>query len=193
MNIAKFSSILTALMMAVFINTTHAGGQCDNQEVGDILSLGISGSANLCVNSGGLKAQFRVHGLEPGDAYTVWWVYFDEPSLCVDPGACGEIDLAPSAAGGGTPLGVFGRFASTVGSRNGNANLADSWEGMQPSSGSQIWLLMLSHGPADVADGRHLARQLLTPEDPMAGIPHLGNEVDGRGFTPVAITVHAVN
>jgi hypothetical protein len=60
---------------------------------------------------------------------------------------------------------------------------------MQPSSGAELWLLMLGHGPAD-GDGRLLARQLLTPEDPLAGMPHLGNMVDGTGFTPVAITVY---
>jgi hypothetical protein len=194
MNIAKISSILAALAMSLVMGNARAEGECDNQEVIDIAGLGLSGSAKLCSSSGGLKAKFRVHGLQPGDAYTGWWVYFDDPSLCTGggEGICGDPDFAPSEAGGGTPLAVFGRFVSTVGSRSGNTNLSGNWGGMQPSSGSQIWLLLLSHGPANYADGRHLARQLLTPEDPLAGIPHLGNHIDGTGFTPVAISIHDV-
>ena len=77
--------------------------------------------------------------------------------------------------------------------RAGNVHINGKWGGMQPSSGADIWLLMLSHGAANYADGRHLARQLLTPEDPLAGMPHLGNDVDGQGFIPVALTVHIVD
>jgi len=62
---------------------------------------------------------------------------------------------------------------------------------MKPSSGSQIWLLMFGHGAADFSDGRHLARQLLTPEDPLAGAPYLGIVGGPTGF-PVAITVHII-
>ena len=130
-----------------------------------------------------------------GDAYTVWWVYFDNPSLCTHGGAgvCGDSDFAPSEAGGGTPLGVFGRFGSAIAPRNGKVHITGTWGGMQPSSDAELWLLMLGHGAANDGDGRHLARQLLTPEDPAAGAPHLGNAVDGTGFTPVAITVYIVD
>lgn len=39
---------------------------------------------------------------------------------------------------------------------------------------------MFGHGAADTNDKRQLARQLLTPEDPGAGVPHLG--IEGRPF-----------
>jgi len=42
------------------------------------------------------------------------------------------------------------------------------------------------HGEADFSDGRKLARQLMTPEDPDLGAPHLGNHVDGPSFTIAA-------
>jgi hypothetical protein len=191
----RITSILAALAMAITFNTALAKKKCDNQDIID-LGAGASGKAKLCMNDKGMKAKFKVDHLMEGDAYTVWWVYFDDPSLCTHgpaPGTCGEGDLAPSEAGGGTPLGVFGRFGSTVGTHNGKAHISDSWGGMLPSIGAEIWILMLSHGPANYWDGRHLARQLLTPEDPLAGMPHLGNDVDGPGFIPVALTVHIVD
>jgi len=191
---SKVSAALIALVAVATFNLAQADAQCDNQKIID-LGAGVHGSANLCINGNGLKAMFNVKSLVAGDAYTIWWVYFDDPSLCTGggDGVCGDPDFAPSEAGGGTPLAVFGRMGSVIAPRNGNAHINDNWSGMQPSSGAEIWLLMLSHGAANYADGRHLARQLLTPEDPLAGMPHLGNDVDGTGFTPVALTVHIVD
>ncbi len=191
MKTLRITSLLATLAMAFTFNTALADDECENQGIID-LGAGAYGTTNLCIKANGLKAQFSAKGLMAGDAYTVWWVYFDRPDLCTAPG-CSDDDFAPSAAGGGTPLGVFGRFGSAVAPRNGKVHITDTWGGMQPSSGAELWLLMLGHGPADVGDGRHLARQLLTPEDPLAGMPHLGNDVDGTGFTPVAITVYIVD
>ena len=42
-----------------------------------------------------------------------------------------------------------------------------------------VWFLVFGHGAADMTDGRRLARQLLTPEDPSIGTPHLGVTPDG--------------
>jgi len=181
--------------MAFTFNTALADDECENQDIID-LGAGAHGTTSLCINANGLKAQFSAKGLMAGDAYTIWWVYFDDPSLCThgpESGTCGEGDLAPldPPDGDGTPLGVFGRFGSAVAPRNGKTHITGTWGGMQPSSGAEIWLLMLGHGPADVGDGRHLARQLLTPEDPAAGWPHLG--VGPPGFTAVALTVYVVD
>jgi hypothetical protein len=195
MKTLRITSLLATLTMAFTFNAAQADDQCESQDIFGIAD-GVGGTTNLCINANGLKAQFSVKGLMAYDAYTIWWVYFDDPSLCThgpEAGTCGEGDLAPSGAGGGTPLGVFGRFGSAVAPRNGKAHITGTWGGMQPSSGAEIWLLMLGHGPADVGDGRHLARQLLTPEDPAAGVPHLGNNVDGTLFTPVAITAYSVD
>jgi hypothetical protein len=195
MMISKFRAALVALVAAATFNLAQASEHCDGQVIMD-LGAGAHGTASVCFIPNRLKATFHVNNLVAGDAYTVWWVYFDDPSLCTNgpvEGTCGEGDLAPSAAGGGTPLGVFGRLGSAIAPRNGNVHINGKWGGMQPSSGAEIWLLMLSHGAANYADGRHLARQLLTPEDPLAGMPHLGNDVDGQGFIPVALTVHIVD
>ena len=194
MNILRINSLLATLAMAFTFNTAQADAKCEKQDIID-LGAGTHGTASLCIKSHGLKSKFKIRNLVYGDAYTIWWVYFDDPSLCTHggPGVCGDSDFAPSAAGGFTPLGVFGRYGSAVAPRNGKVHISGNWGGMQPSSGAEIWRLMLGHGPADVGDGRHRARQLLTPEDPAAGMPHLGNDKDGTLFIPVAITVHIVD
>ncbi|MCH7507952.1 MAG: hypothetical protein IID60_11710 [Proteobacteria bacterium] len=176
--------LLTALTMTVTFNTAMAH-DCDQQDIID-LGAGVDGFTLLCVENRGLQAQLQIAGLVPGDAYTVWWVYFDDPSQCAAAPECGDVDF-----GGDDPLAVFGRYGSVVAARNGEAHINDRINGMKPSSGSQIWLLMFGHGAADYSDGRHLARQLLTPEDPLAGAPHLGIVGGPTGF-PVAITVHFI-
>ncbi|MEM7280934.1 MAG: hypothetical protein AAF438_04835, partial [Pseudomonadota bacterium] len=51
--------------------------------------------ASLCITQRGIKSQMRVKNLEPKNAYTVWWVYFDDPGKCAVPFECGLVDFAP--------------------------------------------------------------------------------------------------
>ena len=140
-----------------------------------------SGHALLCATKRGVRAWMSAKSLIPDDAFTVWWVYFDDPSKCAEPGACDAPDF-----GGGNPLAVFGRMDSSIAPRKGRLNFRGRIGGFRPSPGSQIWLWIFGHGPADRADGRQLARQLLTPEDPTAGAPHLGIVGGPLGF-PAAV------
>jgi hypothetical protein len=116
-------------------------------------------------------------------------VYLDDPSKCVGggPGVCGDADF-----GGDKPLGVFGRYDSAVAPRDGEEEFEGRVRDLRPSKGAQIWLLVFGHGPADTADRSHLARQLLTPEDPAVGAPHLGNVVDGERGRPAAVAVFTI-
>lgn len=158
----------------------------------------LSGKGQVCVTPQGLRGNMRVRGLTAGNAYTVWWVYIDRPDQCVpfwlsppdvpfpEPvgyaGACSFVDFFTfdPAAGILDPLVVFGRMDSAVPSRRGIIRFSGTVRGMKPSPGSQVWMLAFGHGPADMTDGRQLARQLLTPEDPLSGIPHVG--IEGRPF-----------
>ncbi len=175
---------LMASTMTINLNTAEAH-ECGLSDVID-LGAGIGGFSFLCVEPRSIQGQLQVEGLVPGDAYTVWWVYFDDPSQCETSGECGPPDLE-----GANPLGVFGRYGSVVAAPNGRAHINDRLNGMKPSSGSVVWIIMVAHGAAATSDGRQLARQLLTPEDPAAGAPHLG-VVDGPVGAPVALTVHVI-
>jgi hypothetical protein len=139
-----------------------------------------------------------VANLVPGNAYTVWWTYLDDPTQCT-----GVTPLPVSLTGGVSgceladfegdkPVGMLGRMASGVAPRNGKLNLRGEVGGMQPSSGSEVWFWVFTHGPANYTDGAALGRQLLTPEDPAAGAPHLGNLVDGQLGFPAATVVFSI-
>jgi len=166
-----------------FVGTAAKSAICTRQ---NLIQLGaaVEGFARLCLTPGAATGIVQASNLTAGDAYTVWFVYIDHPEQCAMPNQCADVDF-----GGDNPVGVFGRFDSSVAPVNGRLRFSGSVSGFQPSNGSQIWLLIYDHGAADYSDGRHLARQLLTPEDPAAGAPNLGNIVDGPGFTPAGIAV----
>lgn len=178
---------------------------CDNQPLTsfwekDIAGNELSGRGTICATPFGLWSTLSVRGLTRGNAYTTWWVYIDDPDSCANvpltpdnspvpfnepvgyAGRCGLADFFTAAESGEflDPLAVFGRMDSVTAQRKHRTRFAGDLRDFVPSSGSQIWMFVFGHGPADTTDKRQLARQLLTPEDPGSGIPHLG--IAGRPF-----------
>lgn len=161
--------------------------ECQTLDLGPVLQP-VEGRAQLCVHSWGLRGNLDARNLVPDEAYTVWWVYIDDPASCaVAPGICTPADFF-----GDNPLGVFGRMDSGIAPASGRVFFNDALRDMEPSPGSQVWLLLFTHGPADRDDGRRLSRQLLTPEDPVFGAPHLGNFVDGTLGFPAGLAVFEI-
>lgn len=133
----------------------------------------VSGHAEICFGDDGVTAFLRARKLVPGEAYTVWFSYIDRPQDCQTPG-CGPGDFA-----GENPAIAFGRMDSAVAGHRGRLLFSGSVRGLRVSHGSMIWLVLFSHGQASTTDGRFLARQLLTPQDPGLGTPGSGVTADG--------------
>ncbi len=168
----------------------------------------VGGSAKLCVSDSGIRGKMRLDNATEGNAYTVWWVYIDDASNCPPGGGffgcvwtffgdqpSDEIVFDPVQCGNvfplcivKEPLAVFGRMDSGISKRKGRLRFSNKLDDMRVNSGSQVWMLMFGHGAAS-ADGRKLARQLLTPEDPFSGRPHLGVTPDGY---PVAVAIFEI-
>ena len=190
--------VLAAVLVAAVgiyspVDEARAGGfwNCDTEPVVTLLeSTELSGHGTVCATWRGLRSNMWVRGLTPGFAYTVWWVYIDDTDLCQGPiapfepegyaGPCGFADFFDFVNVPANPLVVFGRMDSAIPRHHGWTRFSGDVRGMKPSEGSQVWMLIFGHGPAKTEDGRELARQLLTPEDPDSGAPHLG--IDGTQF-----------
>lgn len=159
----------------------------------------LTGRGTVCSTHRGLWSTMKVNGLSAGHAYTTWWVYIDDAASCANTplpvpdaipfpepvdyaGACGLADFfTPDPSGEFlNPLVVYGRMDSGIAGPSGKVRFTGDIRDFKPSSGSQVWLFVFGHGPADQSDKRQLARQLLTPEDPLSGTPHLG--IEGRPF-----------
>jgi len=171
------AGIILTLLLFMGANTALADN-CNVQPVVDLTGGTIGGTAEICQTPGGLKAHLKATGLTAGDAYTVWWIYIDDPSQCdPDPEAPPGFECDYSFFfNDGDPLGVLGRFDSGIAPGSGKIHFKDHVNDMHVSGNSMIWLIINAHGEG-AAGGRALARQLLTPEDAIFGAPHLG--IDG--------------
>ncbi len=198
---------------AVASNGAGWGWYCDREPVAnfweqDITGQAVTGKAGMCVTPFGIFGSLKARGLTAGNAYTVWWVYVDKPSDCVgfpltpensdvpfpEPAGyadnCGFADFFSLDPSGEflNPLVVYGRMDGVVAYNTRKTWFSGDVRSFVPSPGSQVWMLVFGHGPADETDNRQLARQLLTPEDPLSGVPHLG--IEGRPFGyPAAVSV----
>jgi len=124
--------------------------------------------ATLDVTPDSATVWFVTRDLPPGHAVTLWWVIFNNPSMCSD-GVCGEDDVLPPP--GNTKAGVSLGYADgwTV-DANGRAVLFDRREvndmsgiefgpGLTHPLRAEIHLVLRSHGP--VIPGR-LGEQIST-------------------------------
>jgi hypothetical protein len=147
---------------------------------------GVTGTARLCISESGVHTRITANNLTPGNPYTVWFVYFDDPSKCLTPGNCTSADTVMPVM---DPEGVLGRYDSITAKES--TGTFSGHVGIQPSSRSVIVMPIFAHGSLS-ADGHIRARQLLTPQDPSLGAPGLGTSSDGKKGSPVARAVFVI-
>jgi hypothetical protein len=112
----------------------------------------------LVRNDGGVTMTLHTSGLVPGNAYTVWWVIFNNPSACI--GGCGMDDLARPAVQAslafatghvvGNDVANFGAWLG-VGDTGGVLSSPPSPAGpygLLDSRTAEIHLVVRSHGSA---------------------------------------------
>jgi hypothetical protein len=123
---AIFGVALLALMMIAGVAVAAGHLQPSNTDTQDVYwfadGSGTGGESNLTRTDGMVLAAVEAQGLTPGDAYTVWWVVFNNPDACSAPG-CGEDDIFAD----GNPengLNVEGVKAAGIGVGNATANIA---------------------------------------------------------------------
>jgi hypothetical protein len=172
------SHLGVALVCAAILAVPAYSHDCDDDdnEVSAPLTRApnseIHGSGRLLFDRHGVRAEARLEHLTPGDAYTVWFAYIDDPEKCQTRG-CADGDFV-----GTDPAGVFGRMDAVIAGRSGKATLSGDFRQLKLSSKSMVWLIVFGHGKASY-DNKFLAKQLLTPQDPGLGAPGLGTVLDG--------------
>jgi hypothetical protein len=162
------------------------GGVAMSTTLATLNNSGVTGSAKLCISASGVHTRITANNLTSGNPYTVWFVYFDNPMNCMNPGHCTPADTISPLA---NPEGVLGRYDSIIATQS--RGTFSGHVGMIPSSGSEIHMPIFAHGSLS-PDGHIRARQLLTPQDPSLGAPGLGTSSDGVKGAPVAVAVFIV-
>jgi hypothetical protein len=129
------------------------------------------GTSTLVRTDAGLSASFKSSGMPAGQAVTLWFVIFNNPSACT--AGCGLDDLLFNEAAAGDFLVGAGHVVGGSGTANFGAHLAvgdtrgsafpeiglpDRPIGLTNPWGAQVGLLLHSHGP--MVPGQVLAGQL---------------------------------
>ncbi len=115
-------------------------------------------SSTLVRDAEGITATIITSGLEPGAAYTVWLVIFNNPENCVNataPPRCGSADTTPAGRGATGSSVVYGtgqvirangigRFAAHL--ATGDKSGALFGPGLLNPAGAEVHLIVRSHG-----------------------------------------------
>jgi hypothetical protein len=188
------NALIIAALCAGNVVLAGPSAQTDARPVGAVLGCldapatplaasKVTGGGGICLDDGGVHPTLRVGGLWPGDVYTGWLAYFDQPSTCTQ-SPCGLVDLR-----GDDPPGVLARIGGGVAREDGELELRTDLPDLRLTTGSQVTLLLFNHGPAVDGDHRARARQLLTLQRPELGAPSGGATVDGARGWPHAEVV----
>ncbi len=137
--------------------------------------LSAQGVSTLVRTDAGVSATIDDFQLVAGDAYSVWWVIFNDPEYCSD-GVCGEDDIFDedgnvvlTEAADISALNATGGVASAAGTASFSASLpkgdTGSYQvlfggGLVDPMGAEIHLIVRTHGPALTGDA--LEGQLTT-------------------------------
>lgn len=131
------------------------------------------GESSLVRTDSGISASYRSSGVPAGQAVTLWFVIFNNPSACGGP--CGAADLFFNPAAGGDFLVAAGNVIGGSGTTNFGASLKvgdirgsafpeigmpERSVGLTNPRGAQVALLLHSHGPK--LSGTDLVAQLST-------------------------------
>jgi len=184
-------NVLALLVLHPSLPVADDGSRCDegialHTNLVTLNNSGVTGSAKVCISARGVHTRITAQNLTPGNPYTVWFVYFDNPQNCLNPGHCTPADTTTPVA---DPEGVLGRYDSTI--ATGTRGILSGHVGLIPSTGSEIHMPIFAHGSLS-PDGHLRARQLLTPQDPSLGAPGLGTSSDGTKGSPVAVAVFTI-
>jgi len=118
------------------------------------------GTSTLHRNKNGITVNFKTKELIPGNAYTLWWVIWNNPNECGIPGQCTDTDFPNGAAIELDVLYAAGHIVGASGTGNFSAHLrvGDASGsagffglpgiGLNDSYEAEVHLVLRSHGPA---------------------------------------------
>jgi hypothetical protein len=172
----------------------------------------VAGSVSSIVRTDtGVSITVGTSGLMPGHTYTIWWVIFNDPSLCFDGPAdgsfaCGMGDLLLM---GGAAEGTLAYASGNVVGRSGKGNFGaslqdgdtsgviDGGDGLTNPRGAEIHLVVRDHGPKNpewMPDQIHTFGGGCDQNDPGYPPPLVGEGVAGdfACFDP-QFTVHVAH
>jgi hypothetical protein len=172
LRIALLLSVVAMLLLAAPVRATPLD-RSSNVLYDFMTGEPINGSNSKLIRTDfGLAMTLRTLELEPGHAYTIWWVVFNRPEACsggptegplVGMFECGETDLgnpdveltlavASGNVAGASGRGNFGSFLRVGDARDVIGQGAPLFSGpLTNPRGAEVHLVVRDHGPLNLA------------------------------------------
>jgi hypothetical protein len=166
---AAFAAIFLSSMVstAALAGPIHSNVFTFQQPNGSPAAGNVVGAGQLNRTQTGVSLEISTTALAPGNAYTVWWIVFNNPAACA-PTGCSGADLGNPAVNGSV-LNATGGVADATGRAkfsaflpvgfihtNPSDEVADAafkrhmfGPGLQNLKGAEIHAVIKSHGPAN--------------------------------------------
>ena len=128
----------------------------------------VAGSATLLRTDKKISMTFKAEGLNPGHAYTIWWVIWNKPEECIIPFACDVPDYAFAdivevdalyAAGHVVGNNGKGNFSGSLKENDNAGSINDLFDlpkyGLYDARTAEVHLVLRDHGlkiPGQVSD-----------------------------------------
>ncbi len=152
---ALFAALLCLGVLAAPSAADPPGNGLDSTEgvfdfgVGD----GTGGMTELTHDRNAITMDADITGLEPGHAYTLWLIIFNNPAACVD--GCGEDDLFRNGVLASGIFSGIGGFADGDGNLSGYKMTAEGYDngttlfgpGLKSAKQAEVHVIVRSHGP----------------------------------------------
>jgi len=148
---------------------------CHDERLKPTTPMAVGGNGRLCFSQFGTRTSLEADNLVPGELDTAWMAYIETPAVCsATPCSLPELmRLSPPVP--------IARFDSTIADDTRRATMASSFKGLTLAPSAQVQLLLVSHGPVVMGEGR--PRQLL-------GAPWPGVMRDGPTGAGVIARTH---
>ena len=116
----------------------------------------LDGTTTLLRTNNKISMTLRVGGLTPGNAYTIWWVVWNNPENCKTPFVCIESDFDNFESVGVDVLYAAGHIAGASGKGNFAGSLSEGDTsgsvfteiGVQDARTAEVHLVLRDHGTA---------------------------------------------
>lgn len=121
----------------------------------------LAGKSTLHRNSTGITVNFKATDLQPGHAYTIWWVIWNKPENCGDRFECTDADFANAdnvmvevLYAGGHVVGNSGKgnFSARLNENDSDGTInplfgLPEYGGLLDAEHAEVHVVLRSHGP----------------------------------------------
>ena len=168
MNRNRTKLLVLMTILAALLLTVAAGPETSTTPVvrfptADVIyTPGEGAEASLQRFTNRIHLSLDTSNLDPGAAYTIWWVIWNDPSLCV--GGCGEDDLGIA---GSSALWAAGHVIEDDGTAHFNGVLKENdipgqvlfGTGLTDAENAEVHIVVQGHGqpiPGQVYEQTHM-------------------------------------